>query len=284
MKLLNPDAGEWLKYARQRLKHIEDGGLAAQVLLAHVVGKTREFVLAHSEFRLDSDQLDRLERLLSRFEQGEPLAYLTGQREFFGLTFGVSPAVLIPRPETEILVEKALDWLKRHPQRRLAADVGTGSGCIAASLAYYLPDLKCVAVDRSWQALQIARWNFERLGVLRRVFPVMGNLLDACGGLYDLVCANLPYIPADELSRLPVSRFEPQLALNGGMDGLDWIAALLEDSSRWLTKGGLLLLEIGAAQAESVTRLAANCLPAAQIEVIHDLQGLPRVVLVEQIL
>lgn len=282
MNLPSPEAGEWLKFARQRLHNIEDGGLAAQVILAHVLGKSREFVLAHPEYRLENDQQAQLERLLTRFEQGEPLAYLTGKREFFGLTFGVSPAVLIPRPETEILVEKALDWLKRHPQRRLAADVGTGSGCIAASLAYYVPDLRCVAVDRSWQAIQIARHNFERLGVLGRVFPLTANLLDAVGGVFDLVCANLPYIPTAELARLAVSRFEPQLALDGGWSGLDWIAVLIKDSARWLAKGGLLLLEIESGQAEEVTQLAYQSLPAVKIEIIHDLHGLPRLVWLER--
>jgi release factor glutamine methyltransferase len=281
MRLLSSDAGEWLKSARRRLKNFEDGGLAAQVILAHVLGKSREFVLAHPEYRLENEQQEQLASLLTRFEQGEPLAYLTGQREFLGLTFRVSPADLIPRPETEILVEKALDWLELHPNRRMAADVGTGSGCIAASLAYHVPDLKCVAVERSWQAMLIARRNFEGLGVSPRIFPVIGNLLDAVGGLFDLVCANLPYIPAAELAHLPVGRFEPRLALDGGSEGLDWIATLLRDATRWLAKGGLLLLEIEASQAEAVTQLATRWLPTAQVQIIHDLQGLPRVVWAE---
>jgi release factor glutamine methyltransferase len=282
MKPHSPDAGAWLRSARRRLRHLEDGGLAAQVILAHVLGKSREFVLAHPEQPLTSDQQEKLEDLLIRFEQGEPLAYLTGKREFFGLTFTVTPAVLIPRPETEILVEKALVWLKENPQRRMAADVGSGSGCIAAALTYHIGDLRCVTVERSWAALQVARCNFEKLGVSPRVFPMMGKLLDAVGGVFDLVCANLPYIPSNELEHLPVSRFEPHLALDGGEKGLEQIAALLGDSPRWLARGGLLLLEIEARQAEQVTQLAYHSLPAAKIEVIPDLQGLPRVVWVER--
>ncbi len=282
MKQPSPNIGEWLKSARQRLRHIEDGSLAVQVTLAHVLEKSREFVLAHPEYRLNPEQYRQLDYLLSRLEQGEPLAYLTGQREFFGLSFSVSPAVLIPRPETEILVEKALDWLESHPRCRLAVDVGTGSGCIAASLTYHVRDLKCVAVDRSWPALQIARHNFARLGVSQRIFLMRGNLLDAVGGSFDLVCANLPYIPADELELLPVSQFEPRLALDGGLKGLRWIAELIHDGVRWLNTGGLLLLEIETGQAEQVIQLASQSFPTARIEVIHDLQGLPRVVWVER--
>ncbi len=282
MKPHNPDAGEWLRSARRRLHHIEDGGLAAQVILAHVLGKSREFILAHPEQPLTADQQEELESLLTRFEQGEPLAYLTGKREFYGLTFTVTPAVLIPRPETEILVEKALLWLRENPQRRFAADVGSGSGCIAAALTYHIADLRCVTVDRSWEALQVARCNFEKLGVPQRVLPMMGNLLDAVGGVFDLVCANLPYIPSNELEHLPVSRFEPRLALDGGEKGLEQIAALLGGSTRWLAPGGLILLEIEARQAEQVAQLAYHSLPAAKIEVIRDLQGLPRVVWVER--
>lgn len=282
MKLLNLNAGDWLKVARQRLKNTEDGGLTAQVILAHVLGKSREFILAHPEYVLREEHIERLENFISRLEAGEPLAYLTGKREFYGLTFVVSPAVLIPRPETELLVERALGWLRRNPNRRRAADAGTGSGCIAAALAYHVPDLKCVAVERSWQAIQIARQNFEQLRVSQRVFPMIGNLLDAAGGMFDLVCANLPYIPSHELAQLAVSRFEPRLALDGGYDGLDWIAALLGDSKRCLAKGGLLLLEIEAGQAEQVTQLVYHHLPGARIEIIHDLQGLPRLVWVER--
>lgn len=282
MKLLNHNAGDWLKFARQRLKNTEDGGLTAQVILAHVLGKSREFILAHPEYVLEGEQLEHLENLITRLERGEPLAYLIGKQEFFGLTYLVSPAVLIPRPETELLVEKALGWLKRNPNRRRAADVGSGSGCIAGTLAYHVPDLKCVTVERSWPALQIARQNFEKLQVPHRVYAMLGNLMDAVGGMFDLVCANLPYIPAKELAQLAVSRFEPWLALDGGYDGLDWIAALLEDSKRWLAKGGLLLLEIEAGQAEKVAQLVHLNLPTAKIEVIHDLQGLPRLVWVER--
>ena len=282
MKLPKLNAGDWLKFARQRLRSIEDGGLAAQVLLAHVLGKSREFILAHPEFVLEQEHIARLENLITRLKQGEPLAYLTGKQEFFGLTYVVSPAVLIPRPETELLVERALEWLRRNPNRRKAADVGSGSGCIAGTLAYHVPDLKCVTIERSWQALRIARQNFEQLQVSQRVYPILGNLLDAVGGVFDLVCANLPYIPTNELTQLAVSRFEPRLALDGGYDGLDWIAALIGDSKRWLAKGGLLLLEIEAGQAEKVAQLVYLNLSTAKIEVIHDLQGLPRLVWVEQ--
>ncbi|MEW6179254.1 MAG: peptide chain release factor N(5)-glutamine methyltransferase [Chloroflexota bacterium] len=282
MKRQNFNAGDWLKSTRQKLSLVEDGGLAAQVILAHVLGKSREFILAHPEFLLTDFQAAQLDTLVNRLLKGEPLAYLTGTKEFYGLNFVVNPSVLIPRPETELLVEQALAWLKRHPARRRAVDVGTGSGCIASALLVHVPDLYCVAVDRSMEALQVARLNFERLGVAERVFLVNGNLLDSVAGSFDLVCANLPYIPAGELEGLPVSRYEPLLALNGGNGGLAWIAALAADAPRWLAAGGLLLLEIEARQAEQVVQLIRHHLPVAQVDILNDWQGWPRIVRVER--
>lgn len=277
---------DWLRFARSFLERVpanrgklagEDTGLETQVLLAHALQKPRAWVLAHPEAVLTPQQQRHLTKLLGGLAQGTPLPYLTGQQEFFGLVFEVTPAVLIPRPETELLVEHALEWLQRHPDRRRAADVGTGSGCIAVSLAHHVPDLRILAVDRSWEALQVARRNAARHQVDNQVTFLQGDLLSAAAPL-DLVCANLPYIPSEPLASLPVAQHEPLLALDGGPDGLNAIRGLLAGASRWLAPGGLLLLEMQFDQGDAITSLAEACLPAARIKVHADLAGFPRLV------
>lgn len=281
--------GDWLHFARQFMEKLparsdrqpggqpgEDAALATQVLLAHALEKPRAWVLAHPETILSPRQQRLLTRLLGDLALGTPLPYLTGRQEFYGLAFEVSPVVLIPRPETELLVERALEWLGSHPGRRRAADVGTGSGCIAVSLASRVPDLCILAVDRSWDALQVARRNAALNEVTQQITFLQGDLLSAAAGPFNLVCANLPYIPSHTLPTLPVAEFEPHLALDGGPDGLDAIRALLADAPRWLAPGGLLLLEMQFDQDKAVTALAQACVPGAQITVHADLAGLPR--------
>lgn len=258
-----------------------DAGLETQVLLAHVLQKPRAWVLAHPEGILTPQQQRRLTKLLGGLAHGTPLPYLTGRQEFYGLAFDVSPAVLIPRPETELLVERALGWLRQHPARRRAADAGTGSGCIAVSLAHHVPDLRLLATDRSWEALQVARRNATHHNVANRITFAQGDLLSAAAGPFDLVCANLPYIPTQTLADLPVAKHEPHLALDGGADGLDAIRALLADAYRWLAPGGLLLLEMQFDQGDAITTLARKHFPAARITVHADLADLPRLVAVE---
>ena len=278
--------GAWLASARQALSSRSGGagaggetaGLEAQALLAHVLQKPRAWLLAHPEFPLNAAQLAQLDGLLERLVSGEPLPYLLGHWEFYGLNFLVTPDVLIPRPETELLVERALGWLQRHPDRRRAADVGSGSGCIAVTLAKTTPHLRVLLVDRSWAALQVARRNAAAHAVTMRSYFALGNLLSAFSGPLDLVCANLPYIPRGALGELPVARHEPWLALDGGADGLALIRALLADSPRWLAPGGLMLLEIQYDQGDEVAREALRCLPGADVAVHQDLAGLPRLV------
>lgn len=283
--------GEWLQLSRQLLagQRIQDGesqpasspNLEVQVLLGHVLAKPRAWILAHPEFQLNPAQETALNQLLERLQAGDPLPYLTGHQEFYGLDFEVTPDVLIPRPETEGLVDHALDWLHRHPSARKAVDVGTGSGCIAVALAKHRADLELIAVDRSWNALQVARRNATKHGVSGQIHFVQGDLLSAAGKPMDLICANLPYIPQDTLDGLPVSRFEPRLALDGGPDGLAFIHALIADSPRWLAPEGLLLLEMQFDQGEAIKAIVQRFLPEAQIEIIPDLAGMPRVVAIQ---
>jgi len=214
-------------------------------------------------------------------DRGEPLPYILGRWEFFGLQFKVSPAVLIPRPETEFLVEHALSWLKKNPTRRNAADVGIGSAAISASLLSRVPDLKVTGIDSSFAALVVAKFNLSAQGVATRAHLIQADLLSACRGPFDLVCANLPYIPTGTLSGLEVFQKEPALALDGGVDGLRLIERLLADAPRWLASAGLILLEIEAGQGETAPALARSYFPAADIRLSTDLAGFPRLISIE---
>lgn len=255
-----------------------ENALSAQLLIAHVLGRPRSWLIAHPDVVLSDSQHDQADGLLNRLRGGEPLPYLLGHWEFYGLDFIVTPAVLIPRPETELLVEQAIAWLKAHPGRRTAADVGTGSGCIAVSAAKHVPDVHFLAVDRSAEALAVAESNAERLGVSGQIQFLRGDLLTGAHGSFDLVCANLPYIPHSALRDLDVARFEPHQALDGGPDGLDAIRALAADAPRWLAPGGCLLLEIQFDQGNAVADLVRRHLPGAQVAVLRDLAGRDRVV------
>jgi release factor glutamine methyltransferase len=251
------------------------------VLLAHLLGKPRAWVLAHPEAELNAGQQAGLEVLLQRLENGEPLPYVLGRWEFFGLEFAVTPAVLIPRPETELLVEQALAWLRGHPSARSAAEVGVGSGCISVSLAVHIPDLKIAATDLSLAALEVACANARRHRAAGRIDFVVADLLPPGRAQFDLICANLPYIPSDSLGELAVSRAEPRLALDGGPDGLRLIRRLLAGAPTRLRQPGLLLLEIEAGQGPVALALAQATFPQARVHLHTDLAGRNRLVAVE---
>jgi len=259
----------------------EQPNLEAQALLARILEKSRVWVLTHTEVELSPAELARLNDLVGRRAAGEPLPYLLERWEFYGLEFEVSRAVLIPRPETEVLVELGLDWLKAHSGAQRAADVGTGSGCIAATLAKLAPVLTICALDISMAALRVARRNFASLGVLPQVQAVQGHLLSAVCGPFSLICANLPYIPSGTLQALAVRLNEPVLALDGGPDGLRLIEPLLAQAVTRLAAGGRMLLEIEISQASSAPALARQYFPYAQVSVKTDLAGLPRVVVID---
>ena len=267
---------------RRRLESAsETPSLDAQIILAHILGIKRAWVLAHPEAVLSPQQEQSLNENLRRLESGEPLPYVLGHWEFYGLDFVVGPAVLIPRPETELLVEQALAWLRSHPARaeRLAVDVGSGSGCIAISLAAHTPDLRVIAADVSSSALEIARQNAHRHGVAGQIDFCQADLLpQAAGQPFDLICANLPYIPSDRLAQLRVAHWEPQLALDGGVDGLGLIRRLLQQASLYLAAKGLMLLEIDGSQGQATAQLASVAFPDAGVSVLKDLAGLDRLV------
>ncbi len=273
---------DWLvKAAFQVRDRAEQPALEAQVLLAHVLHQPRSWVIAHPEFSTSSPQDRQLESLLEKRQQGEPLPYLLGHWEFYGLDFLVNPDVLIPRPETELLVEEALHWIQARKKPITAIDVGTGSGCIAVSLATCSPGLHLLASDISRSALKTCAQNAARHGVQRQISLVQADLLEPFNGPFDLLCANLPYIPTPKLATLEVARHEPGLALDGGTDGLRFIEQLLAQAASRMAPAGLLLLEIEAGQQDEAASLASRYFPGASINVLPDLAGLPRLLRIE---
>ena len=277
--------GEAVRAAQRRFQAagVEKAALDAQVLLGYVLGVGRAWLIAHPEAVLTPDQARAFERLVQGREARQPVAYLTGQREFYGLDFGVDERVLVPRPETELLVERAVvlvrEWQARHGQWPRVVDVGTGSGAIGVSLSVAVPALPLVdLVDASPAALDVARANAERHGVAERLRFWTGDLLAPPPTPVDLVLANLPYIEAEIIPTLaPEVQREPRLALDGGPDGLDPFRRLFAQVPDHVTPGGVLLLEIGAGQGQAVTELAQVLHPQA-VSVHPDLAGLDRLV------
>jgi release factor-specific protein-(glutamine-N5) methyltransferase/tRNA threonylcarbamoyl adenosine modification protein (Sua5/YciO/YrdC/YwlC family) len=262
--------------------------LDAQVLLAHVLDCPKSWLMAHPEAEPTPDQAAAYENALMRLLGGEPLPYILGHWEFYGLDFIVDSHVLIPRPETELLVETALAWLRENSTRRRVIDIGAGSGCIGIALAKHIPDLDVTAVDLSPAALEIIHRNAMKHGVEDRVRCLSGDLFSALASLpdlrdgFDLICANLPYIPRATLAELDVANHEPRLALDGGPDGLQVIRRFLADSPAHLAPGGLLLAEIEAHQGSAVLALAEAAFPTAGRQMIPDLAGRDRLLRIER--
>ncbi len=257
--------------------HSETARLDAQTLLAAITHRDRAWLLAHPEARLTPRQRRRLQRACALLAQGVPLPYVLGRWAFYGREFALTPAVLIPRPETETLVDLALAWLTAHPNRRWAADVGTGSGVLAVTLAAEVTDLHVTATDISPAALAVARLNAQRHRVAERIVFLETDLLSATRGPFDLIVANLPYIPSATLATLPAARYEPRQAFDGGEDGLMLIRRLLAQAKMRLSPAGLLLLEIAADQGPAAQALATAAFPQAQITLHTDLANHPRV-------
>jgi release factor glutamine methyltransferase len=257
--------------------------LDAEVLLAHVLGWKRARLYAVPEFELADEQREAFLAAVERRRRREPVPYITGHREFYGLDFVVDRRVLIPRPETELLVERALEAALRvaaSGQRPVLADVGTGSGIVAISLAVNLPHATVYATDASLQAVQVAAVNVARHGVLDRVFLLPGELLDPLPEQVHVIAANLPYVPTEEMASLEpdVAEYEPLAALDGGADGLAHIRRLLAQAGPSLLPQGVIVLEIGAGQGQEVVALASQEFPGAEVELFQDYAGLDRVV------
>ncbi len=254
--------------------------LDASVLIAQIIKKPRTWVMAHPELALTSEQQKQLDDSLARLEGGEPLPYVLGIWEFFGLAFQVTSDVLIPRPETELLVEKAIAWLQKCPSGRTVADIGTGSGAIAVSIAVNVSNVHILATDISPAALEVARWNAQKNHVSEKIEFLECDLFPTQSGLdaraFNLICANLPYIPTETLHHLPIFGREPTLALDGGKDGLDLYRRLFSLAPKWLAPHGKMLLEIESTQRTKILSIANNMFSNSEIRLHQDLLGLDR--------
>lgn len=265
-----------LNRARLTLSPSDSADLDAQTLLAHVLGVDRSFLVARSEMPLTADQSARFLTAVDRRAAGEPVAYITGAKGFYDIELRVSPAVLIPRPETELLLEAALR-LTECEAGSIVADIGTGSGALAIAFARQRPAAKVYASEISWAALEIARGNAERNGA--QVSFLEGDLaapLIKRSLRVNMLMANLPYIATGDLAALEVSRFEPRLALDGGADGLDLIRRLLTQIPSVCAEGAWALLEIGAEQGEAVANLVRDRV-GARCDIMQDYAGLDRI-------
>jgi release factor glutamine methyltransferase len=277
------DVGSALKWGLQELtsNEVESPRLTAELLLAQSLGWDRVQVLAHPEFPLVKEAASRYAAFIRRRADGEPLQYITGRQEFYGLPFKVTPAVLIPRPETEMLVEQAIHIAKAFDARRIRfADVGTGSGCIGVTFAHQVPEALGWAIDISIDALAIARENAALHGVMDKVAFLRGDFLECFlpGPCFDMVLSNPPYVAdADALPAI-VRDHEPPVALFSGSAGLDSYRRLIPQAAPRIVPGGWLVLEIGAGMGGAIKGLAEQAEFSIQA-IIEDLQGIPRCVL-----
>ena len=272
---------EWLDYGEALLAdgpHCDRARSDAELLLLRHIGRNKAWLMAHGDEEFAGCVSIGYAALIERRRKGEPMQYITGGTEFYGLSFKVTRDVLIPRPETEHLVEAVLEISKRLDGARII-DVGTGSGAIAVVLAHHLPDAEMTATDLSGAALAVARENAGRNGVADRIRFLQGDLLDPVRGEhFDLVISNPPYVPNTDraLIAVEVREYEPPLALFAGEDGLDVYRRLIPAAYAALVPGGFLALEIGFSQAEEIEKLLAGA-GFINVEFIPDLQGIPRV-------
>jgi len=250
--------------------------LDALVLLSHITSHPKSRLIAHPSPDLTPDQKDLLENALTKIKRGIPLPYIVGSWEFCQRSFILTPDVLIPRPETEWLVGKALGWFEEHPNNRTCLDLGTGSGCIAVTLASTIPDLMVIATDYSPAALRVAQKNALQHQVAEQIVFIASNLLNGFHTKVDLLISNLPYIPSGKLKTLPVYQTEPHQALDGGPDGLYYIKETLKESPRIINPGGLILLELDESRGKAALDFAQGNFPDADLRLKQDLSGQDR--------
>jgi len=267
--------------------------LESEVLLKHALEMDKARLLLEQDAELSAEKAEIFWQWIDRRLKGEPVAYIIRCREFFGLDFYIDNRVLIPRPETELLVEEAVKFIKTRPVSAIA-DIGTGSGAISVSLAvnllppgepYNLPEkspassqIKIYATDISEAALEVARINCRKHGVSDSIILLQGDLLGALPGPVDVLISNLPYVAEADMAGVPSAKFEPEPALYGGVSGLDEIIRLCEQLEGKISRGGCVLLEVGMGQSRAVIDSLHNLFPSARIDVLKDLAGIERVV------
>lgn len=270
--------GDLIRRVSYDLKDItEDAALEARLIIQKATGLSRPVLLSHPELEVSEEELQKILEMTSRRETGFPLPYILGEWEFYGHSFFVDPSVLIPRPETELLVEEAAGWLKMHPSVHSGFDIGTGSGCIAISLLLERKNLQMTAVDLQRNALKTACKNAGRHNVSERFNAVQCNLFSAFTEPFSLLCANLPYIPSETCKTIDPARFEPISALDGGPDGFELYRLLFRQIADKMNKESLILCEIEYRQRETALQTAAGFFPNSRISVLNDLAGQPRV-------
>jgi release factor glutamine methyltransferase len=265
----------------------DSAALDAQVLLADILDRSRTAVAAHPETDLSPADLEKLTRAVERLRSGEPLPYVIGHWEFFGLDLEVNPDVLIPRPETELLVEHAITWLEAHPGRRKVIEIGTGSGCIAVAIARHIPDVSLTASDISATALEVAKKNVRNHNSQKQVHLIQADLWSAFlkapspDQKFDMICSNPPYIPTQILHALPIFNREPEIALDGGILGLSVITPLISGASAWLADHGKMLVEFDITHRDLIFSTARENFKGRKIEIHPDLAGRERLLSVE---
>lgn len=279
---------EVLKEATQELDSggVPDARREAGSLLSFILGKDRTFLISHAEDQVDDRSWNRFREFVERRATGEPLQYITGVQDFYGREFRVTPDVLIPRPETELLVEAALQIVGNTGAAPSIGDVGTGSGCIAVTLLCEIVSARAVALDKSPAALEIAKLNAQNLSVADRMHFVVSdcfNSLNSSDYEFNLIVSNPPYVAEVALAGLQreVRDHEPVIALSPGPDGLSIIRRLIDEAPPFIKPGGHMLMEIGFDQGEAVTTLVDGSAWALR-EIRPDLQGIPRIVVLQR--
>ena len=272
-----------MELGRRALEPTSDTpNLDAQLLLSEALDCTRAWILAHPKVKLNQAQTQTYVSMVSRCHNGEALPYVIGWWEFYGRRFKLTPDVLIPRPETELLIDGALQFLIQYPERRKVADVGTGCGGVAVTLASEVPDVWVTATDLSLRALLVAQSNAREHHVASRVHLLQADLLAPVVGPFDLICANLPYIPTEILQGLAVVSREPCTALDGGADGMVIIHRLLTCLPDLLEMNGRALFEIGTGQGDAVLATGKQVLSTSNVEVRKDLAGRDRLLVIDR--
>ncbi len=281
--------GKILKWTEEYFQkyNIENPRLDAEVLLGYVLNKERIFLYVHFDQPLDSEELANFKECIKKRAMKMPVAYITGVREFMGLDFKVTEATLIPRPDTEILVETAMERLGKIAGNETGtgkcfADLGTGSGAICLSILNYMKEIEAVTVDISPKAIAVAKENAEKFAVSDRIEFLEGDFLKPLEnkGKFTAILSNPPYIPKQDILGLEsdVKDFEPMGALDGGIDGLDFYRQLLVKSANYIEDGGFLAIEIGINQSQAILEMAKRNLMWGKVEVIKDLAGIDRCV------
>jgi release factor glutamine methyltransferase len=275
---------------RLRASGIDQERRTAGLLLCHITGIDRTHLLTKSEEQIDEHKYNAYLALVERRAAGEPVQYLTGHQEFYGLDFLVTPDVLIPRPETEFLIERVINLVESAKyESPIIVDIGTGSGCIAVTLAVRIPRARLIATDASPAALDVARTNAERHGVGHRLEFLEGDLLaplagHALEGAIDVLASNPPYVEQErpELIQREVRNWEPHQALFGGVGGIEFYHRLLAEGLNYLRDGGCLVVEIGYGQLDSIGDAVAASASWKLVDVTRDLQGIPRTLTIEK--